>query len=1374
MKPINFKSIKSRLTFWFLLLSLGPLFIGILITFSQQRQFIEKRANDKLTAIRDLKTQQINNWLDERVGDIRVMAQDYEIRELENSINKVAKTANDFEKIGASRELLRRYQKSYNDYEEIFIIDAKTGLIILSTHQELEGENKTFDPYFTVPLSTGKVYIRDIYYSQALDRPQMTLSTPIYCFEHNTHILGILVARIDLDNSLYKLLQNRVGLGESGETLLVNSDVIALNELRHYENAPLSLKIEAEPAVRAASGETGIIKTMDYRNIEVLAAYTYISRTGWGFICKQDMNELNTPIRKLLKKYIILYLISIIVIVLIGLWIINIISKPIVEMNVATQKIKSGDYKARVKVSYSDELGSLANSVNEMAASIESNSNIQKAVVDISYNMIKLSSMKEFASGLLKQLIKITEANMAAFYILNESNSQFEHFNSIGSNEKLMRSFSSVNPEGEFGYVISKKEIVYLQDIPDDTQFHFKTTAGDFVPKEIITIPVLVDNAVVAVVSLVNIHKFQKEIFQIILQSWTSINSSYANLLANERTRVLAEGLSRSNQRLEAQSEELQEQAEELQEQTHELQRNAEDLQTQNLELEAQRNQVEEANRLKSEFLSNMSHELRTPLNSINALSQVLITNAKNKLDKDENSYLEIIERNGKRLLSLINNILDLSKIEAGKIDIMPQAVSIKSLLAIIRENMYSIASKNGIEINLNVEEGLPPVETDEGRLHQVLLNIISNSVKFTEKGSVTISAKQEKDNVIIEVRDTGIGISEEMLPYIFDEFRQGDGSSSRKFEGTGLGLAIAKKLITVLGGSIRVTSKLGEGSVFMISVPLKWEIGFNPKNAIILKSVQPETSQNTILVVDDDPKIVKNISEYLKKSGYNTISASNGKVALELAEQFQPFAITLDIIMPEMDGWEVLQKLKAKSETKDIPVIVICVSEEKDTGFALGAVGYLNKPLNMSSLKSEIVKLNRKPEVIMIVDDNTAELKEMASAIEAENIRTILANSGEECLKLIKDTIPDLLVLDLIMPGVDGFQVLDEIRRMTETRDIPVIVVTAKDLNESDKKKLSHKITALIAKSENTRQDLYNEITRILNGLEVAQKIIPKVEISHNSRILLVEDNPDAIVQMKSILEREKYIVDVAMGGQQAIDYIQKTIPDGIILDLMMPGVDGFEVLERIRSYEATKNIPVLILTAKDLTPKDFSRLSANNIQQLILKGDVDVEGMIFRVGMMLGDQQKIKSGSQDTKISNKLTDNTIADKKQKITKDLANLLLVEDNPDNMTTIKAILKGKYNIYEALNGEDGLLLVQSQKPDIILLDMSLPGMDGEEVVQILKANEETKNIPVIAVTAQVMKGDKERILNFGCDGFVEKPISQDKLLRTINDLLEYK
>lgn len=1134
MRLYRFKSIRTKLLFWFLLLSIIPFLGAFIITYFQRVNSIDTEAFDKLIAIRDLKTEQLDNWLNERLGDVFVMSEDFEIRDLEETYKKESKSPEDLNRLQAASKLLNRYLANYIYYDELMIINSNSGLVELSTNPDNIGSNRSNNSYYTGAMETGKVFIKDIYLSETTKRPDMTISIPIYCLTHNIHIIGVLVARMNLDRSLYDLLDSTTGLGETGETLIVNENIIALNKLRHYSNAPLNLKINSEPAILAARGETGTFISTDYRGRKVFAAYTNIEETGWGFVCKQDVKELHAQLRIMVFQFSIVFIVSVIIIVLVSISRSKSFLRPIAEMVRISRKIIQGDFSERNTINSGDELESLGQEINTMIDTTVTLLTVQKAGMDISEVMINQSSMKEFGNALLRKIMEVTDANMSTFYILNEETSEFEHFSSIGANEELLNSFSAENYEGEFGNVLTTKQIYHLRNIPEDTKFKFKTIAGDAIPKEIITIPVLIEKTVVALISLVSIHSFTKESSDILKLSWNTINSSYSGLMSGERIRILAEYLSSTNQQLEAQAEELQEQSEELQEQTEELQtqteelqRTSEELQEQNIELEVQQKQVGEANRLKSEFLSNMSHELRTPLNSIMSLSRVLIMQAKNKLTEEENNYLEIVERNGKQLLSLINDILDLSKIEAGKMDVNPEFISLNSLLNSIRDNFMPIVNEKGLELKLEIKADLPEIETDGAKLHQVLQNIISNSVKFTEKGNIDIKVDFDSEKVYIDIRDTGIGIPQNEQSNIFDEFRQIDGSSSRQYQGTGLGLAIVSKLLKVLNGDIELKSKTGEGSLFSIILPLMWQ----------------------------------------------------GEI-----------------------------------EESDIQTF---------------------KPL----------------------------------------------------------------------------------------------------ISQSKRKKNSE------------------------------------------TRILIVEDNEHTIFQIKAVLENEEYLVDVAKGGIEALEYIQHTIPDGIILDLMMPEMDGFEVLKSIRSTELTRDIPVLILTAKDLSKKDLSKLSANNIQQLVQKGGVNIDNLLNEVKLMLGDEPAAKKTETGEKINAIKKNIRKEGGKEDMTKsigkkDLPNILIVEDNPDNMTTIKAIIKEDYAVLEAYDGKQGLKTAISKLPDAILLDMALPEMEGIEVVRRLKSKKETMRIPVIAVTASAMKEDEEAFRAAGCDGYIAKPIDAEALLGEIRRLLK--
>ncbi|MCP4551726.1 MAG: response regulator [Bacteroidetes bacterium] len=1355
-KKTGFKGIKNKILFWFLVIALLPLILNTIIIYQQRSKSIKEESFNKLKAIRDLKVGEINNWLEERIGDVTIISQDFEIRDLENALKNTVKTEQDVKAVSNAQKLMKRYLKNYNQYSEIFIINSFSGKVDISTDETQIGKDKSNDTYFINPMNSGKIYIKDVHYSEHIQKLSMTFSIPIYCLTHSTHKTGVLVARVDLENTLYNLLLDNTGLGKTGETLITNKNGIALNELKWQKNAPLNLKIKAKPVLLASQGKTGITETVDYRGEKILAAFTYIPSTQWGFIAKQDLKEVYSPIHQMTRQMVVTILLSLVMVYLLAVVLAKNITQPLLKIINTSKKIEKGDLSARNIDIGGDEIGYLAKSINIMADSLTNQMVIQNNVAKITDTMVNAENLKDFGIKLIKKLIDITKSDLCSFYILNHDKNIFEYSTSIGINSELLEPFDASIFEGEFGRALATKKISQIKDIPEDTSFKFKTFAGTILPKEIITIPVMVKEKVCAVISLANFNQYSKEDLNTIQQSWQGMNTVFSNLLSTAKIRNLAVDLESNNQELQAQSEELQQQSDELQEQ--------------NMELGVQKQQVNEANRLKSEFLSNMSHELRTPLNSVMALSRVLVMQAKEKLSKEETHYLEIIERNGKKLLNLINDILDLSKIETGRMDVSPKFFSPKTTIESIVEILEPLADNQCTRIIQNISDNLPLIESDESRTHQIFQNIIGNAVKFTKKGKVIVTASSNEQAILVDIIDTGIGIPENELPHIFDEFRQVDGSSARLFEGTGLGLAIAFKAARMLGGDIIVKSTLNQGTKFTVTLPIKWEGIIQGSEPVILSSpVQINPRQKTILIVDDEPDVIKMIADYLTQEGYNIITATSGKEAIKLAETYQPFAVTLDVLMPEMDGWEVLQKLKQNNKTAGIPVIIVSVSDNRQTGLALGAVGYISKPVNKKVLISEIFKIGgENASSVLVVDDNNIDLKMATQIIENEGIQTIAANDGYKCIELLKETVPDVLVLDLVMPQMDGFEVLEKIRNQPETSTLPVIIVTAKDLTTEDRHKLSGTVSSIIKKSGTDRQTLLLEIKKIISELESGTDIKP-LNITGDKKILLVEDNEIVHIQIKTMLESNNYIVDIVENGQKAMEYVEYTIPDGIILDLMMPGVDGFEVLEKIRSTEITSKIPVLILTAKDLTSEDLNRLSANNIQQLIHKGDVDRENLLFKIKLMLGSQpgSGIKKKIPLPKVTKK------ADAKIIIT-GTPTILAVEDNPDNLTTLKAVLGNKYNMLEAIDGEAGLKMALTENPDLVLLDMSLPKLDGFTIVKKIKEDSNTRNLPVIALTARTMKGDKEKMLEAGCDDYISKPINPDMLLKTIENWLDIK
>ena len=800
-----------------------------------------------------------------------------------------------------------------------------------------------------------------------------------------------------------------------------------------------------------------------------------------------------------LNKQLILFILGILFFsIIIFYYLIRNIRKPLTLLNEATKKFHDGDLNSRCTYTLKNEFGVLTDSFNSLAESVKLNSETSDKTEKLSKVMLSQEDTKIFFSKTLQTLAEYTHSQLAAVYLLSEDKKSYTHFESIGTNENARTTFNARQLEGEFGQAIYSGKIQLIKDISDDTRFKFNTVCGDFIPHEIITIPIISGNETIAIISLASLKAYSKKSIHFIENIFDTMCARVEGILAYRKIKEFSEKLGIQNSELEVQKTELTAQSAELSEQ--------------NSELEMQKIQLDEANRLKTNFLSNMSHELRTPLNSVIALSGVLNRRLVKKITEEEYSYLGVIERNGKHLLSLINDILDISRIEAGKEEIELTRFNINNLISELTIMIQPQADQKSLELDhLNNNKEIS-ITSDVNKCRHILQNLIGNAVKFTEKGKVEISAYENGNEILIKVIDTGIGITESQQMHIFDEFRQADGSTSRKYGGTGLGLAIAKKYSNLLGGTVTVISSPGNGSEFTLTLPKQLD------------------SEN-----------------------------------------------------------------------------------------------------------------------IVIEDETDATFKHS---------------------------------LQRIKPFVNS--------------------------------------------------------------------------IASESTILLVEDSEPAIIQIKDFMEESGYRILVAHDGREALEIINKTVPDAMILDLMMPDVDGFEMLETLRNAEPTANIPVLILTAKHITSDELKFLKRNNIHQLIQKGDVNRNELLNSVASMVHKETKEKV--------------SIERKKQKI-KGKPIVLIVEDNPDNMTTVKAIMAEDFTVIEAVDGFEGVEMAKKHKPNLILMDIELPGMDGIKAFKTIRNDVKLQHIPVIALTASAMTAEREAILAYGLDAYIAKPINEKDFFKTINEVL---
>ncbi|UPU34272.1 response regulator [Geomonas paludis] len=1349
MKKRMLPTLKGRLAFWFTTICLVPLALVTTAIYTQRVQLASALMLDKLSAVTALRQDQINSVLDNLISDVATLGSGRSVLVAAQTLAaQPAATSG-----GAASDtlgLLRGYREEFEPVGDVSIV-AEDGRVLLSTDQGRVGGRVARPEMVATALNDSAPVIGEPYLFAGELNASLDIAAPVKR-AGTQGARAVVVVRYNLRKLFATTLENNTGMGRTGEVVLVDRNVRPLVELRGIPNAVLKVKLTGKPAIMAAGGQSGIAQTTDYRGVNVLSAYAHIPRTGWGLVCKQDSAEVFAPIRRTLY---VTYGIAGVIALLVWAFALKLargISAPLVKLSETATELGAGHYEARIEPEGTLEQVSLAGSFNAMADTLQLKMAAQEGLARLSEHLVDVVSLDDFFRKLLPVFLEVTGARMVTAFVQEGDGDCFAPVHAIGADSGRMRRYSRAQLEGELGILLTSRRISRFAPAPTGEGLRFVTPFGEIAPAEVITVPVEADGELRAFVSLGCEHRFPLWVHDTLEMVRVPLGSAFSRVVAGEDVRRLASELAVKNAELVQQSEELVQQSTELAQQSDELARR-------NQVLDQQKQLLEEATRLKSEFLSNMSHELRTPLNSVLALSRVLAVQAAPRLSEEERGYLGIIERNGKHLLSLINDILDLAKIESGRQDLFIESVNPAKLAGEVVDSLAVLAREKGIALSLSAPEALPRMRIDAKKLRQMLQNLVGNAVKFTSQGSVTLRLEACGQEIRFEVKDTGIGIAPQYLETIFQEFRQADGSTSRSYEGTGLGLAIVKKSALLLGGDVEVASELGRGSVFTLRLPLECALAPEPVTGAAAAPEQewrpPQATGRSVLVVDDDPEAVSLITTHLGQAGFGTLSALNGRDALRLARANRPFAITLDIMMPEMDGWEVMRELKEHPDTADIPVMIISLSEDRATGIALGAVGVISKPVGKDELMEAFARLTGAGcRLVLVVDDNDYDRCFLATLFKEKGLDVLLAESGPEALDLAVSDHPDLITLDLLMPGMGGAEVLDRLRSNACTADIPVVVITSKELSHAELQRLSRGVSAIISKNGLERQVVLDELVRSLERLGWR---LPRRDDSQGARILIVEDSEAATVQLRFALESAGYRVDAVSGGRYALSYLKSHVPDGIVLDLMMPEVDGFQVLEAVRSCSLTEDVPVMVMTAKTLSPGEHDRLRGLKVRQLVQKGDVELQDLLQRVYEMLGNVTVFRPGSpaacaqaaQGSDLPKWQGDGT--------------LLVVEDNPDNLVTLKATLAGKYRIVEACDGAAGLAAARSGSPSLILLDLHLPVLDGFTVLKRLKEDPGTAAIPVVALTASAMAGDREKVLAAGCAAYLSKPYQPEEL-----------
>ena len=763
-------------------------------------------------------------------------------------------------------------------------------------------------------------------------------------------------------------------------------------------------------------------------------------------------------------------------------------------------------------------------------------------------------------------------------------------------------------------------------------------------PRNNIVLPVLFENQVKAVIELASIHEFTALQTMFLEQLTTSIGIVLNSIEATMQTEDLLKQSQQLAAELQAQQKELQQTNDQLEQKAQQLAERNVDVERKNQEIEQARRALEEkatelalTSKYKSEFLANMSHELRTPLNSILILGQQLTDNPEGNLTSKQVEFARTIHGAGTDLLNLISDILDLSKIESGTVTVDAEEVFFSNLLDMVARPFRHEAETRRLSFEVHIDPNLGrSITTDTKRLQQVLKNLMSNAFKFTAEGGVRLNVavavggwtvdhpvlSQVPTVVSFEVTDTGIGIPLEKQKIIFEAFQQADASTSRKYGGTGLGLAISRELANLLGGEIHLQSAPDAGSTFTLFLPIKY-VGPNAASrggtAIVASAVSGQASAINVaaerviepipddrldiqagdailLIVEDDPHYARILVDLARDKGFKALLAMRGDDALSLAKQYQPTAVSLDVFLPDMLGWNVLSQLKQNPLTRHIPVQIVSLDEDRQHGLARGAFAFVNKPTSREGIEEALSRIKKFAEPrrkrLLIVEDNQAEQTSIRELLDHDDIEIVNAATGGEALATLQGSSCDCVVLDLRLPDMSGFEVLERMRADPPLADVPVVVFTGRELTADEDAQLHTMARSIVVKGVESPERLLNEtalfLHRVITDLPPSkQQMLERLNSSDDDLIgrtvLLVDDDPRNIFALSSVLERRGMNVLIATTGAEAIALIEDTPSLAIVLmDIMMPEMDGYQTIEKIRQNRTYRRLPIVALTAK------------------------------------------------------------------------------------------------------------------------------------------------------------------------------------------------
>ncbi len=977
------------------------------------------------------------------------------------------------------------------------------------------------------------------------------------------------------------------------------------------------------------------------------------------------------------------------------------ISRRVSAIREIANRVANGDYSQKAVDHSQDDLGDLVGSLNHMTESLGKSFDTinksdwrQKGLALLNESLMGNKSVKEVSDNALNQIIEYGKCINGSLYLYDEGLLKLKA--AIGLENNMKKVFEP--GQGMVGHAfITEKTQVYNNLHEDDFVVTFASSTIKIYG--ILLLPVFADNHIIGVIELGSTNNFDESRIDYFIECTRNIGVALGAAKGREKEQQLMEETQAQSEELQVQHAELENLNTELEAQTQKLQASEEELKVQqeelmqaNAELEERSRLLEERNHMiaernneiqkkveelalstkyKSEFLANMSHELRTPLNSILLLSRLMAENPEENLNEDQIESAKVIQSSGSSLLTLIDEILDLAKIESGKMTLEYNDVMIGDIVKDLKSLFNPVIQEKRLQLNIEIENDLgDSIKTDRLRVDQVLRNLLSNAIKFTEEGSISLNIKKDPkrtDFIIFSVRDTGIGIAEDKQRIIFEAFQQADGSTRRRFGGTGLGLSISREIARLLGGELILKSKVDEGSEFSLIIPLKGdaELTSVETDSDLMENIREDVEEiqnilegkedesyewinmleipedveddrdhitkddKIILIIEDDINFAKALLKYARLQKYKGIVAVRGDHGLAAALKYRPHAILLDVQLPVKDGWQVMDQLKANPKTKHIPVHMMSVLHVKKESLMKGAVDFINKPMALDQMTNVFrtieEALRRSPQKVLIVEENAKHASALSYFLSNFNISLSVQNNVEDSVAALTTEHVDCVILDIGASKGDEYEIIESIKSYDGLENLPIIIFTERNLLKSEELKIRQYADSIVVKTAHSYQRILDEVGLFLHLVEekntsmetVRSKTLGSLtEVLSGKKILITDDDVRNIFSLTKALEKYKVEVVVAMDGKHALEQIKEHPDvDVVLMDMMMPEMDGYETIRQLRKMPKFTRLPIIAITAKSMIGEREKCITAGASDYISKPVDIDQLLSLLRV---------------------------------------------------------------------------------------------------------------------------------------------------------------